>query len=71
MKQRDKIGKKLMAADTKPHVVKKEQKKPQPEFEKAFQAYLGLNLEEQPELKTTDLYVEGLRSDEWKGGNYH
>ena len=45
-KLRDKIGKKLMVAESKPQVVKKEKKKAKPEFEKAFQAYLGLNLED-------------------------
>lgn len=67
-----KLGKKLMTCETKKELNKKSPVKVRPNFEKAFQAYLGLNLEEQPELAGTETYKEGLVNEEWNDGtNYN
>ena len=60
-----KLGKKQMTRDSRPAVEKKQVEKPRPQFEKAFQAYLQLNLEEHTDLAGTDTYKEGLVNPEW------
>ena len=57
-----------MNCEAKKELVKKAPEKARPQYEKAFQAYLGLNLEEVPELAGTETYKEGLVSEEWNDG---
>ena len=66
-----KLGKKLMTQLEKKNNETKTVEKPRPQFEKAFNAYLGLNFEENPDLTTTQTYKDGLVSTEWDGDNYN